>query len=112
MTPPASFPDRLRLRSGETSQLRLPGLGTAGYGWQCTVEGDAGAVTIERSSAPLEAMPGYRPQTGNRDEVLVVRGVSPGRVRLVLELRRPWEAAVPPLERREVSVEVDAPPRP
>jgi predicted secreted protein len=94
----------LQLRPGETRELALPSLGTAGYRWIDEISGD-GVVEVSRHRGP--APTGDGPVAGRSTaELLLVRALSPGHANIELSQRRPWETDVPPRARLQVSVEV------
>ncbi len=73
------------LASGTEQVIRLPGLGSAGYQWQHSLLGDEGVAEVEvtRSQAPPLPPPGGPPPSNySLDDLILVRGLSPGRVRI------------------------------
>jgi predicted secreted protein len=95
--------DRVTLRVGERTTVRLPGLGTVGYRWTPHVTGDA--VTVSVSPAPREEIDG-RPPGASVDELAVIEGRHPGRATVTLEQRRSWENEPHPQGRRVFEVSV------
>lgn len=104
-------PPRITLRVGESRQLRLPGLGSAGYGWHYRVEGPEQAVSISigGEGAPAPAAPGGPPPpTGSATSVITIAGRQPGSARVLLELRRQWEGLDKPAkEQHRIDVTVE-----
>jgi predicted secreted protein len=88
-------PRHLTLRVGEEREIELPSLGTAGFAWEHEVEGGADAVDVDWRRLPLA---GGRP----------VGESGPGRARVRLFQRRPWERERPPLHEHELQLEVRA----
>jgi predicted secreted protein len=100
----------LQLRPGETHELALPSLGTAGYRWIDEIAGGDGVVEISRQRAATAS--GDGPVAGRSTaELLLVRALSPGHAHIELSQRRPWESDVPPRARLQVNVEVIDPGR-
>ena len=100
----------LQLRPGETHELALPSLGTAGYRWIDELASGDGVIEISRHRAPTSTRDG--PVAGRSTaELLLVRALSPGHARIELSQRRPWEAGVPPRSKLQVNVEVVDPGR-
>lgn len=95
--------DQVRLRVGERTTIRLPGLGTVGYRWTSHVSGDA--VTASVTPAPREEIEG-RPPGVSVDEIAVIEARRPGRATVTLEQRRSWENKPEPQDRRVVEVTV------
>jgi predicted secreted protein len=87
------LPDAVTLRAGEERSFRLPGLASAGYTWQATVDDE----TVARASTEFAAS--HDPQslgaTFSRDQVLRVRGVQAGATRVHLREQRSWERDTP-----------------
>jgi predicted secreted protein len=94
-------PSSLTLRVGEEREIELPSLGTAGYTWQHEVEDSDGAVDISWGRGPAPDAVGEA-----APEVLELRGASPGRVRVRLVQRRPWERDTDPLREHEMEIVV------
>ena len=95
--------DQVRLRVGERTTIRLPGLGTVGYRWTSHVSGDAVTVTV--TPAPREEIDG-RPPGVSVDELAVIEAHRPGHATVTLEQRRSWENRPAPPDRRVIEVTV------
>lgn len=97
-------PDVVTLRVGEEHPVRLAGLGTAGYRWMTTVEGDEGVVEV--AAAGL-AEPANRRIGTSADELFTIRALRPGATRVRFAQRRPWEPdATPAVSERVVELRV------
>lgn len=81
--------DLVELRVGERHQVRLPGLGTAGYRWKPEFE-DEVAQVADVSAADAEA-PKTEAVGASADELFTIHARRPGSVRLRFVQRRPWE---------------------
>lgn len=101
--------DVIALRPGEEVEVTLPGLGTAGYRWSETLQGDTDAVTVQWRRGFGEGNSGPRRVGASAPERLVLTAVAPGRVSVQLQQRRPWEDG-PPNAERTVEIEVSASP--
>jgi predicted secreted protein len=96
--------DAVDLHVGERHEVRLKGLGTAGYRWIASVEGDEGVAEVV--DAGLAERPDRRIGT-SADELFDIRAVGPGAARVRFAQRRPFEPDdVPPVEERVVEVRV------
>lgn len=98
---------QVTLRVGERTTVRLPGLGTVGYGWTSHVTGSDDAVAVSVRPAPREEIDG-RPPGASVDEMAVVEGRHPGHATVTLEQRRSWENKPQPQDRRVLEVTVVA----
>lgn len=89
----------VRLRVGDAHTIRLPGLGTAGYRWEPTSEGDEGVAEIERIDAgppPSDAI-GASAEEGFR-----ILALQPGVIQIAFDQRRPFDPSDAPAARRHV----------
>jgi predicted secreted protein len=101
-----NLPTTIALKVGEGQTLRLPSLGTAGYVWNYTIEGDADtiAVTLSRVEASQSEEPSIA--GASSDEIVTIMGQAPGRASLYLVQQRPWETNQPPLKSYHIEVTV------
>lgn len=75
-----------QIKVGETLRYPLPGLGTAGYGWEVTT---APSLRVEKKFEDRRGGVG-----ASADEVFYVTPTEKGRFTLTFEQRRPWETEV------------------
>ena len=80
---------------GEEHELRLPGLGAAGYRWSLAPGQDNLPVTVRRAPAPPDS-PAAPAPGASVDETFLLSASEPGEFRLRFEQRRPWEQGEPP----------------
>lgn len=78
---------------GEEHELRLQGLGAAGYRWSLAPGQDSLPVSVRPAPAPPSAAPA---PGASVDEVFLVSAGEPGRFPLRFEQRRVWEQGSPP----------------
>jgi len=97
-----TVPERVVLRAGEETAIRLPSLSSAGSEWSVEVD-DGEAVSVEE--AAREGAPG--PPGSSADQVFRVAAVRPGEALLRFEQRRPWEHGVAPHDTRTFRVVVE-----
>jgi len=98
---------KINLRPGNTHQLKLGGLGSAGYTWEYAIEAEAGIVALSMESLPPPVCPqpgGPAPDSYSIERLLIITALTPGVARVRLSLRRPWERGKPPL--REMCMEI------
>lgn len=103
-------PSRINLGVGQKFVLRLKGLGSAGYTWDYTIEGNDRVVSISREMAgrpPAPPAGGPPPATYSLDELFTVQAHEPGRVLIHFLQRRPWEKDRPPQQEHVLEVLVD-----
>ena len=82
----------LNLAVGESRELSLASLGTAGFVWTHQLEGDDGIVRLSRRrSRPGEAAPVGRSTT----ERLIIQATAAGHAVIRMYQARPWESGAP-----------------
>ncbi len=95
----------LELAVGETRELSLASLGTAGFVWSCELEDNDGILRLaRRRDNPAGAGPVGRSTT----ERLLITGTAPGRALIRMHQARPWEPGVAPRASFAVKVQVSA----
>jgi predicted secreted protein len=100
----AASPDfDLQLVVGESRELEMVSLGTAGFVWSQELEGDDGTVRLTRSRGrPFPPGPVGRSTT----ERLLITATAPGRALIRLRQARPWEAGTAPRASLRINVQV------
>ena len=91
--------DVVTLRVGARHRVRLAGLGTAGYRWVPSVEGDESVVNV--TDAGLAEPANARIGT-SADELFDIRALRPGTTRVRFEQRWPWEPDDAPAANEQV----------
>ncbi len=93
----------LRLAVGESRELSLASLGTAGFVWTYELESDDGIVRLSRRrERPNKPGPVGR----STPERLTIQATAPGRAVIHLQQARPWESKVPPKKSFAINVQV------
>jgi predicted secreted protein len=78
----------LNLAVGESRELALASMGTAGFVWTAELEGDDGVVRVSRRRAKPE---GTSPPGRSTAELLRIIAEAPGHAVIRLQQARPWE---------------------
>jgi predicted secreted protein len=95
----------LLLSVGESRELSLASLGTAGFVWTYQMEGDDGIVRLSRRRArPGEVEPIGR----STAEQLTIQATAPGHAVIRMQQSRPWESRVAP--RRSFAINISVSP--
>ena len=93
----------LRLAVGESRELSLASLGTAGFVWTYELESDDGIVRLSRRrERPNQPEPIGR----STPELLRIQATAPGRAVIHLQQARPWESKVRPRRSFAINVQV------
>ena len=93
------------VKTGETFQVALVGVPTAGYLWK-PAQTPAFLEKSDETGGPTHSAqrkPGFT--GGNHWEVFAFKVLSPGSGELVLEQRRPWETDEPPTDTFRVAIQ-------
>ena len=91
----------LTLAVGESRELSLASLGTAGFVWTYQMEGDDGILRLtRRRGRPEEAGPIGR----STSERLMIQATAPGHAVIRMQQARPWESKVPPKKSFAINV--------
>jgi inhibitor of cysteine peptidase len=93
----------LKLAVGESRELSLTSLGTAGFVWTYELESDDGIVRLSRRRGrPEEAGPIGR----STPERLMIQATAPGHAVIRMQQARPWESKVPPRRSFAINIQV------
>jgi predicted secreted protein len=100
---------QIELKVNEQHTFMLKGLGSAGYSWTWTIDGDDKAVEV--SIGPSSALPptpegGLPPNNYSIDEVVTILARAPGHVTIHFAQRRDWEKDTPPLREFDLGITV------
>ncbi len=91
------------VRAGGLLRLRLPEPGATGYLWETRHLDPARLELLETTTARR----GDKELLGGvHDRLFLFRALTPGKVRLTLELRRPWEKGEPPLRTCNITLNI------
>ena len=93
----------LTLAVGESRELPLASMGTAGFVWTAELEGDTDAVRVSRRrAAPDQKSPPGRSAL----ELLNIVAEAPGRAVIRLQQARPWESGQKPRASFAINVQI------
>ena len=93
----------LNLAVGESRELNLASLGTAGYVWTYELESDDGIVRLSRRRGRREEA---GPIGRSTPEKLMIQATAPGRAVIRMQQARPWESKVAPRKSFAINVQV------
>ena len=95
----------LTLAVGESHELSLASLGTAGFVWTYELESDDGIVRLSRRRGrPGETGPIGR----STPEQLMIQATAPGHAVIRMHQARPWESKVAPRKSFAINIQVSA----
>jgi predicted secreted protein len=93
----------LSLAVGESRELPLASLGTAGFVWTAELEGDDGVVRVSRGRAKSD---GVSPPGRSTAELLKIVADAPGHAVIRLRQARPWETGKKPRAAFAINVQI------
>ena len=93
----------LNLAVGESHELALASLGTAGFVWTAELEGDDGVVRVSRRRATPDRT---SPPGRSTPELLEIVANAPGHAVIRLQQARPWEAGKKPRASFAINVSI------
>jgi predicted secreted protein len=99
------IPTSLDMSVGERRAVELPGLGTAGYVWECDVTGNRDVIDVHWTRGDESGAPA-RPVGQSAPEVATIRAIRPGEVELQLYQHRRWEPPSEAIGRHTIRVRV------
>lgn len=89
---------------GTPYEIELPGLATAGYRWNHTVQGEPGILDVTWRRGTPAAQARSAPIGVSSPEWVTIRATQPGQVTLQLFQHRPWESETEPRSRHAIVV--------
>ena len=95
----------LNLAVGESQELTLASLGTAGFVWTYELESDDGIVRLSRHRGRAEET---GPIGRSTPEQLTIQATAPGRAVIHLQQARPWESRVAPRRSFAIIIQVSS----
>lgn len=93
----------LNLAVGESRELSLASLGTAGFVWTYELESDDGIVRLSRRRGRPEK---DAPIGRSTPERLMIQATAPGHAVIRMYQARPWESGVPPRASFAINVSI------
>lgn len=99
------IPTSLDMSVGEQRDVELPGLGTAGYVWDCQIVGNGDVINVHWARGDRSGSP-PRPVGLSAPEVATIRATGPGDVELQLYQHRGWEPPAQAIGRHNIAVHV------
>lgn len=93
----------LRLAVGESRELTLASMGTAGFVWTAELEGDDGVVRVSRRRAKPD---GASPPGRSTAELLRIIADAPGHAVIRMQQARPWELGKAPRASFAINVQI------
>jgi len=98
--------DPIKLKAGRSTTIKLKGLATAGYEWNCRIEGEKNCIEVSKEFV----LPGKisKKNVGeSADEVFTISAQKKGTANVHFSQKRNWEKNVDPVNEKEVTIVVE-----
>lgn len=100
---PAESPEEISLNVGESTEVKLKGLGTAGYKWNYSIQNNADSVSISKDLVATEKT-AQKNIGASADEVFTIKAVSKGNINIYFFQNRSWEKNENPANEKRIKV--------
>ncbi len=100
---PAGSPEEISLHVGESTEVKLKGLGTAGYKWNYSIQNNEDSISVSKDLAATENT-AQKNIGASADEVFTIKAVSKGSVNIYFFQNRSWEKNENPANEKRVKI--------
>lgn len=98
--------EEIKLKTGESTDITLKGLGTTGFTWNFTTDTDKPLVAISKEYGPLENYT-HKIMGGSADEIFIIKALAKGVVNISFVQKKIWEKNTNSLNSKTVKVTVE-----
>ena len=102
----ADTTEEIKLKRGESTTVKLKGLGTAGYEWNYTIDGDQNLIAISKDFVLPEKLTQKNMGT-SADEVFTINANKKGQLIIYFFQKRGWEKNTEPINKKKVKVIIE-----
>ena len=102
---PAETLEEINLHIGESTEVKLKGLGTAGYKWNYSIQTSEDSISISRDLFATDKT-SQRNIGASADEVFTIKAVSKGVVNIYFFQNRSWEKNENPANEKRVKITI------
>jgi len=99
---PADNAEEIKLKTGESTTVKLKGLATAGYQWNYTIDDNKNLVTISKDFLLTQKSVG-----ASADEVFTIKANNKGVVNITFFQKRNWEKNVDPVNEKKIKITIE-----
>jgi predicted secreted protein len=97
--------EEIKLNKGESTQIKLEGLGTAGYIWSYRIDGNQQVVSVTKDFVMPEKK-SEQTAGASADEIFAIKANEPGVVSVTFFQKRSWETNVAPVNEKKIIITV------
>ena len=94
--------EEIKLKTGESTTVKLKGLATAGYLWNYTIDDNKDFVTISKDFILSQKNAG-----ASADEVFTIKANSKGIVNINFFQKRSWQTNVKPVNEKRILITIE-----
>lgn len=97
--------DEIKLKKGETTEIKLKGLATAGYEWNYMIEGNKAAISLTKEFVLPEKLTSKNMGT-SADEIFTITAREAAVIYVTFFQKRGWEENTEPLNSRKIKIAI------
>jgi predicted secreted protein len=103
---PADNIEDIKLKTGESTTIKLKGLATAGYEWNYSIDTNKDLITISKDFILTEKLTQKNMGT-SADEVFTITANNKGFVIITFFQQRNWEKNVDPVNKKKIKISIE-----
>jgi predicted secreted protein len=96
----------IKLKTGESTTIKLKGLATAGYEWNYSIDTNKDLITISKDFILTEKLTQKNMGT-SADEVFTITANNKGFVIITFFQQRNWEKNVDPVNKKKIKISIE-----
>jgi len=103
---PADIIEEIKLKTGESTSLKLKGLATAGYEWNFTTDDNKNYVEVSKEFKLSEKLT-QKNMGASADEIFTIKANKNGIVNIYFFQKRNWEKNTNPVNEKKVKIIIE-----
>lgn len=102
---PADNTEEIKIKTGESAQVKLKGLATAGYEWNYIINDNKDLVSVSKDFILTEEL--TRKNIGkSADEIFTIKAHGKGTATITFFQQRSWEKKIPPVNEKKIKITI------
>ncbi|MDQ2864459.1 MAG: protease inhibitor I42 family protein [Bacteroidota bacterium] len=102
---PTDNTEEIKLKKGESTEIQLKGLSTAGYVWNYTTDADKNDITVSKDFVSKKLLPQI--VGASADEVFKITANKTGVVYITFFQKRSWEKNTAPIDTKTIKLTIE-----
>ncbi len=103
---PADNLEEIKLKKGESTEIQLKGLATAGYVWNYTTDADENAITVSKDFVESKKLT-QKNVGASADEIFKITANETGVIFITFFQKRSWEKNTDPVNTRTIKLTIE-----